>query len=381
MIHRLAWYQLLHERRRLLAALAGIAFAVLLQLMQFGFRDALFASATTFHRQIRADLVMISSQYDYVLQIGSVARRRLYQALAFDEVESVVPVRMGVAPFRNTETHQRKRIFVIAFDPEQLVLDNPSVIENAHLLKVPDVVLFDRRSRPEFGPVIEALQQQGSVVTEVGSRQVTIAGLFDFGVSFAGNGHLLMSDATFRRVFNQEEGTLEVGLVRLDPGVDATAFQARLAASLPDDVQVLTREQFAALERTFWNRNSPIGFIFLLGSLVGLIVGAVIVYQILYTDVTDHLAEYATLKAMGYADRYLYAVVLEEAIILALAGFPIGYGLAEAVYAAAREATRLPVEMTVSRATLVFTLTLGMCCLSALLAMRKLRTADPAEVF
>jgi putative ABC transport system permease protein len=381
MLHKLAWYQLVSEKRRLMAALAGIAFAVLLQLMQFGFRDALFTSSTVFHNALVADLVLTSSQYEYVLATGTITRRRLYQALALPEVESVAAVYMGVAPFKNTVTREDKRIFVIAFDPEQVVLNVPSVIENARQVKVPDVAIFDARSRPDFGPVADEFRQQGSVITEIGGRRTRIGGLFELGVSFAGNGHLIMSDASFRKMFNRPDGVMEFGLVRLKPGTNIHEAQAALTNLLPNDVRVLTRPEFAALEQRFWDTNSPIGFIFLLGTLVGLLVGAVIVYQILYTDVSDHIGEYATLKAMGYTDRALAFVVLEEALILSISGYPIGFLLAQVLYAAARDATHLPIEMTVPRAVLVFVLTIVMCVGSGLMAMRKLRSADPAEVF
>src|SRR5262249_13534857 len=157
--------------------------------------------------------------------------------------------------------------------------------------------------------------------------------------------------------------------------------QAELIRQLPPDVRVLTRQQFIDLERAFWDKSSPIGFIFLMGTFIGLFVGAVIVYQILYTDVTDHLGEYATLKAMGYSDRHFIFVVLEEAVILSAFRFPIGIRLSLAVYALARNATRLPIEMTLARAAMVLALTIGMCVLSGIVATRKLRSADPAEVF
>jgi putative ABC transport system permease protein len=381
MLHKLAWYQLITEKRRLAAALAGIAFAVLLQLMQFGFRDALFTSSTVIHGQLRADLVLTSSQYEYVLATGTISQRRLYEALALPEVESVAPVYLGVAAFKNTVTKEDKRIFVIAFDPEQVVLEVPSVNENIKHVKVPDVAIFDALSRPDFGPVAEQFRQQKTVTTEVGGRRTRIGGLFELGVSFAGNGHLIMSDASFRRMFNRPEGVTEFGLVRLKPGSDILSVQAKLQRQLPPDVRVLTRQQFVDLEQAFWDTNSPIGFIFLLGSVVGLLVGAVIVYQILYTDVSDHLGEYATLKAMGYADRYLYYVVLEEALILSVAGFPIGFGLAQLLYMLARDATHLPIVMTGPRAMVVLVLTILMCGISGFAAMRKLRSADPAEVF
>lgn len=147
------------------------------------------------------------------------------------------------------------------------------------------------------------------------------------------------------------------------------------------DVRVLTRDQFADNERAYWLRNSPVGFIFNLGTFMGLIVGAVIVYQILYSDVADHLSEYATLKAMGFSDMRLLLIVIQQALILTVLGFVPGLTIAQTLYILTFRATMLPIEMTLGRALLVLGLTTAMCCGSAALAVRKLRSADPAEIF
>src|SRR5262249_124742 len=151
MVFKLAWAQLVAEKRRLLAALAGIAFAVLLQLMQFGFRDALFTSSTMLHNHLAADLVVTSSQYEFVLSTGTITQRRLYQALALPQTASVAPVYLGVAPFKNIQTRDDRRIVVIAFDPDQIVFDVPSIVAGARALKLPDVAIFDALSLPDYG--------------------------------------------------------------------------------------------------------------------------------------------------------------------------------------------------------------------------------------
>jgi putative ABC transport system permease protein len=231
MLHKLAWYQLISEKRRLMAALAGIAFAVLLQLMQFGFRDALFTSATIVHSRLRGELVITSTQYEYLLSPGTVTRRRLAQALAVPGVAAAAPVYIGSAPFKNVGNLDDRRILAIAFSPDQMPFDEPSIQAQLDRIRVPDVVLFDERGRDEFGPVSERVRANGSVVTEVGGRRMTIAGLFGLGVSFAANGHLVMSDSTFRSLFGRPDGVFEFAAVRLAPGADVAATQARCRAT------------------------------------------------------------------------------------------------------------------------------------------------------
>lgn len=381
MIRGLAWRQLADEKLRLLAAVAGITFAVLLQLMQFGFRDALYTSSTLVHARLDADVVLTSSQYEYIGSTSTFTRRRLYQALMLEEVESVTPLHLGITPFKDQDTRQNRQIVVLGLDPDDPALDLAAMKADVEPIRFADAALFDARSRPEFRPVIERFESDGIVHTEVAGRRVDVTGLFELGVSFVGNAHMIVSEATFGRLFHRPPGAIELGLVRVRPGSHIDDVRAALAERLTPDVKVMTRRQLVDLERRFWARNSPIGFIFGLGVFVGLLVGAVIVYQILYTDVSDHMAEYATLKAMGYTDRSLYLVVIQEALILSVFGFPVGLMLAQGIYVVAREATRLPIFMTVPRVLMVFALTATMCGLSGLLAMRKLKSADPAEAF
>ncbi|MFN6394244.1 MAG: FtsX-like permease family protein, partial [Aphanizomenon sp.] len=134
-------------------------------------------------------------------------------------------------------------------------------------------------------------------------------------------------------------------------------------------------------EKDYWANGTGIGFIFGLGVIVGFIVGIVIVYQILYSDVSDHLPEYATLKAMGYTDNYLLLVLLQEALLLAVFGYLPAFLLSFGIYQLTFTATLLPIAMKLDRAINVFILTIIMCTFSGAIAMQKLRSADPADIF
>jgi putative ABC transport system permease protein len=377
----LARLQLTQERLRFAAGLAGIAFAAMLMLMQLGFRDALLDSATLVLERLNCDLVLVSPQYQYLLSTKSFSERRLYQALAAEGVESVAPIYVGLATWKNPETQQDNLILALGFDIRTRAFDLEGVRENQKLIALPDVVLADRRARPEFGPIAEEFRKRHSVVTEINGRRVKVSGLFDLGTSFGVNGTLITSDSNFCRIVStREKGMIDIGLITLKPGADAARITAKLAA-LSDDVRGLTREAFLEQEKTYWAKSSPVGFIFNLGTFMGLIVGAVIVYQILYSDVSDHLAEYATLKAIGYSDRFLFRVVLQEALILSVLGFLPGFAIARSLYDLTYRATFLPIHMTVGRGLLVFCLTVVMCCGAGAFAVRKLRAADPAEIF
>jgi putative ABC transport system permease protein len=150
---------------------------------------------------------------------------------------------------------------------------------------------------------------------------------------------------------------------------------------MPPDVTILTKKGFEEFEKNYWRSSTAIGFIFTLGAAMGFVVGCVIVYQILYSDVSDHLPEYATLMAMGYRLSTLLGVVAREGLLLAVLGFVPAWLAGQGLYVLVRSGTRLPVTMQLDRSLLVFAMILTMCMVSALLAMRKLADADPAEIF
>lgn len=376
----LAWLQLRSEKRRLVAALAGISFAVTLILMQLGFSDALFSSAVLVHKRLRGDLFMVSSQYTYLASTGPFTRRRLAQALGFAGVESVVPIHFGLSQWKNPQTLEDLPIFTLALDPNADVFELADE-DSLKKLTVPGVVLFDEASRPDYGPIVNQFRQRGDVSTEVNGRTIHVGGLFRLGVSFAAQGNLLMSNASYVYLSGGDPSLIDLGVIKLKSGVDPEQVRAKMSKLLPDDVQVLTRDGLIHVDTNYWAKTSAIGFIFNLGALMGLIVGAVIVYQILYTDVSDHLHEYATLKAIGYADRFLVITILYEALIMSILGFIPGALVSEGLYLFIEHSIMLPVGMTLQRAAIVFALTIGMCGISGVLAIRKLKSADPAEVF
>jgi putative ABC transport system permease protein len=378
----LGWLQLRHRPLRLLVASAGIAFAVLLILMQLGFRAALFESAVRYHERFRYGVALFSRDSQFIVRPASFPIQRLYQALAVEGVAAVSPVYIFPSVWKNPWNHERRSIFTVGVDPDHDVLDAPGVAEQRAALRREDAVLFDARSRPEHGPVAEHVRAGEVVRTEVNDREVRVVGLFEMGTSFGLDASLLTSDTNFLRLFPaRPRDRIDLGLVQLDGSVSPERVRDRLRALLPQDVLVLTRPEFVARERAYWNSATPMGYVFAFGAVMGFVVGAIIVYQILFADVTDHLHEYATLRAIGYSHRFIAGIVAQEALILALAGFVPGVAATVWLYGLAGAATRLPLYLTWERGVAVLLLTFAMCALSGLLALRKVRTLDPAEVF
>lgn len=376
----LAWYNLRHDRPRLLVAVAGVTFAVLLMFMNLGFLGALVSTTSNFYDEFNGDIFLISPQSLEISSTKAFPRERLYQAAGLEGVQQAMPLYAEYALWKNPETNLSRALFVYAFNPGDPVFLMPEfdTLEKRQALQQPNSAFIDRRSRPEFGPQTVGLE------TEADRRRITIVGQYDLGGGFAADGTLIMSDQNFRRYFAPRPlDQISLGLVLLEPGANPQRVQAALQDQLPADVEVYTKAEIILKESRFWIQTTSIGFIFGLGVLVSFIVGTVIVYQILYTDIRDHLREYATLKAIGYSGGYLFKTVIQEAILLALMGYVPGLILALGLYELADNATAgtLPMRMTIFRVFFVFTLTVLMCALSGLISVRKAVTADPAEVF
>ena len=378
----LASLMLVRQPVRLAVALAGISFAGILMFMQLGFRDGLFDASVTVHRLFDADIVLISPRSTSSVSMAGFPRRRLVQTMALPEVEGITPMHWNLLLWRNPQTRGTRSILALGFEPGDPLFVDPTLAPKAQVLTQKGRVLFDEKSRPEFGPVAEWFRDGRTVESEISGKRVRVAGLIELGSSFGADGNLLTSSETFLELLpNTPPGSIEVGLVRLQQGTDAEAVVQKLNALLPDDVTVLTKQGFIDFEQNYWRTSTSIGFIFTLGAAMGFVVGCVIVYQVLYSDVSDHLPEYATLMAMGYKLRTLLGVVVREGLLLALFGYLPAYAAGQGLYLLVRSATALPVAMDFSRAITVFSMILVMCMASAGLAMRRLVDADPAEIF
>ena len=378
----LSWLLLTRQPVRLLVALAGISFAGILMFMQLGFRDGLFDASVTAHRLFDADVVLISPRSASSVSMEAFPRRRLVQTLADSDVEGVTPVHWGLMLWRNPETRRNRSILALGFNPDDPFFVDPSLAEKTDVLKQKGRILFDQLSRPEFGPIADWYRDGRVVETEIAGNRVRVAGLVSLGTSFGADGNMLTSTETFLDLMPQKPpGAIEVGLVRLKPGADPQQVVSRLSQRLPKDVSVLTKQGFIDFEQNYWKSSTSIGFIFTLGAAMGFVVGCVIVYQVLYTDVSDHLPEYATLMAMGYRLSHLLGVVVREGFYLAAMGYVPAYMAGQGLYWFVRDATKLPVGMDLSRALTVLVMILVMCMLSSFLAMRRLIDADPAEIF
>ncbi len=380
----LAWRNLTENKRRLLASVAGTAFAVTLMFMENGFRHAMLDSMVNVIERLDGQIVILGRTL-YTLAIPyNFPLRRMIQAKGVPDVVDASPVyvvtRFGY--WRQPSDGSLDRICVIGVAPGDDVLNLDEVKQNRVRLGEPDTALADALSRSSrFG------EFAAGQVSELSGHTIRIIGLFKLGINSQSNGNLIMSDRNLLRIFpdlaGREEGDqrVTIGVLRVRPGADIASVCGALRAALPDDVRVLTLEEFIARERDFWDKVAPIGTVFFIGVVMGFIVGCVICYQVLFSDISDRLGEFATLKAMGYSNFRLFRVVVMQGVYLALLGYAAGLIVSVLLFGWVHEATGLPLDLSRNDPLAILALAVVMCVLSAAYAARKLLSVDPAQLF
>ena len=395
---RLAWSNLMHQQVRTFVSLVGVGFAVLLVFMQLGFLGATYTTATLIYDQLDFDVMILSKEYVSLNESSSFLRSRLAQTRATPGVESAWPLTTTVGlwrdpnPPKESDDDGARRAWIIltlAIEPasmDHLFLRPVKTIfrneeefrRDASLLSRLDTVLVDRSSRPEYGnpSLWEAIGHN-----ELNGQRVDIGGDICIGTGFGYNGLLLTSEETLRRVGGWPEYRITHGLLKIRAGYDHEEVAEELRAVLPDDVTALTRAQLATQEQHFWLLSTAAGQFFIAGVLIALIVGIIFVYQMIAADISKHLPEYATIRALGYRSAYLSSVVYSQGLLLAVVGYLPGLLAALACYEFIHAKSGIPLAMSLPLAAGVLLLTTIMCLASALLAVRKVQRANPADLF
>jgi putative ABC transport system permease protein len=380
----LAWHNLAYNKPRTLAVLAGVTFAVVLIFMQLGFFGAVETTATVIYDALDFDLAIRSRDYLHFSDADTVRHDRLHQAAGVPGVARVQPFQVAITQWRHPTSGRGRAILVMGIDPAEPAFTLDELRRQAQLVARPNVVLVDRKSRREFGPRDgwQFGDADVGVRTEVGPQSVTVGGHFGLGTGLAADGAVVTSDATFARLVpGRDPRDASLGLVTITPGANPDDVARRLRDALPGDVDVLTRAEVLRFELRRWISDTSIGVIFQVGVAVAMVVGMAIVYQVLASDIGEHMAEYATLRAMGYTTGYLARVVMHQSLLLAVLGFVPGLLLSDALYRVTSRVANMPIGMNAVRVAAVFGLSLGMCIAAGLIALRRVRSADPADLF
>lgn len=379
-----AWLNLTHKPTRLLLSLGGIVFAAVLMFMFTGFKHALYDSQLRLIEQLNGDVFLIHSLRANMIAPVQFPSELLYQAKTYPGVSSVHPVYLGKAFWQNPDGSNAQTVRLIAFNPDQPIFRFPEISQHRTGLQLPDTVLVDRLARSELG------RRRPGTVTELGDRRVEVLGNFDLGNDFAAfNGNLITSEENFLRYQTQRDAKqtarslelVDIGVIFLDPQVLPEQAAAEIRKILPETVSVHTRQGLMNWELQVWQQESNIGFIFSILTFMGFVIGIVLCYQILYSDITNNMKAYATVRAIGYSSSYLSTVVFQQALILAVLGFIPAIVISYGLYQFAISVTGLIFKMTLGRTSFVFLMMVMMCVFSGLISTLKVQQYDPADIF
>lgn len=378
----IGWLQLLHNKARLAAAVAGIAFANILVFVQLGIMFALNTTVLLPYTLLDADIIISSADASTLTDGSNVPRQRGLEALSVPGVESALSLFIGNVDWTRDDGNTTN-LQVLALDPSQGEFVNPEIRNDIANLLLIDTVLMDRKTRGADKQRLSRISPDNPLVFEARGRTLTAPGKISIGGGFSSDGYVLASDQTFLRLFNNRTaGAPNHILVKAAAGFDVDGIVGQLRELLPDSkVQVRRIMDAANADQRYQTTERPTGLIFGFGVVMGIIVGLVIVYQLLSTDVADHLREYATFKAMGYSQSFFMGIIFEEAMILAVLGFVPGFIIASVLYLGLNTVTGLPIMMDTARPIAIFLGTVASCSISGAIATRRLARADPAELF
>lgn len=374
-----AWRMLSHNIPRFVLSILGIAFACLIMFMELGFFNGLNDSQANLPPFLSCDLVMSHPEKNHLKTGEEFHRLRFQQVKGLPGVETASPLYSSGNYWWNPENGSRYRVLILGVDLEHPLLAFPELEEFKEALRRPYTILYDRLSRAELGTI------RPGTTSRLVSPQVEVVGLFELGPNFSYEGHILTSKETFFQLFpGSEEGVrdrLDLGLIRLEPGLDPEVARKRILESLPNDFILLTPQEIYRREIRVTTRRSPSGIVFGIGLIVGFCIGVIICYQILFNEISDNLPQFATAKAMGYQKAHLFGIVIATALLLSCIGFVPGLAGSLGLYWLVKDWTQINMFMTSYRIGLVFLMTTGMCLLAAFLALKSVIRADPADLF
>lgn len=377
----IGWLQLRHHRMRLAAAVAGVAFANMLVFVQLGIASAMNGVVRTSYSPFRADIMISPSNANTLTDGATLARRVVYQAIAQPGVAAAAPLYVGQVAWKRPNVPATSLI-VYALPPEARRFAGHAIAWQLDAVSAPMRTILDALARDVDPAWAARASPDAPLEFEVDGKAIAVIGSYAMGAGFGWDGSLVVSDQTFMRLVRQRSpGTPSHVLVDLARGVDGAAAIMQLRAALSNEpVKVRSFMQAVEDNVNFQATEVPMGSIIGAGVLLGLLVGVVIVYQVLATDVAAHLRDYATFKAIGYSHPFILSVVFEQALILAVLGFLPGLTSAGAIYALLAHVTDLPFGMSTGRSLSVFVGTLAACALSGAVAAQRLRSIDPAEL-
>ena len=368
-----AFRNLFHDRLRFVATVIGIVFSIVLVTIQMGLYLGFGRMVTTMIDHASADLWVMPKGTKCFEDPSLLNLRERYRALSINGVAQAIPVVIGFADWRMAGGEMTP-VFVIGSDLRSGGLEPWDLVDGqVESLSSPKAVAVDRTYFARLG-----VSGVGSTA-EIREQPVRVAAVTNGIRSFTTTPFVFLDVNRARAYTGVPTGKASYLLVRLAREADPDQVRRQLAAGIAD-VEVLTPAEFRERSRKFWLFGTGAGAALFAGALLGVIVGTVVVAQTLYSSTKEHLNEFATLRALGSSRRYIYNVIVFQALLSAVIGFSIaalaGYGIVRLT-----EGTALPILITPFLLVGLFLLTVAMCVGSSIAAIVQVTRIDPAMVF
>jgi putative ABC transport system permease protein len=378
---------------RFIVAQAGIMFAVGLVTIQTGLLNGFTRSSSLLINSASADLWLASKDIrhlDFTLPIPYKSLKQAQQVEGVERAEALI-TQSSVLRYGEQGTGAIAPIRIIGFDPNgSLFRPSPKIQGDWISLNRPYTLFIDQVA-------LKSLDVKGvGETTEIGAYRGHITGLTRGIQSIVSSPYVFTSLPTAKAFLTsamiapqekqpvppalEDQDRVTYILIRAKSGVDLAQLKHRIEMAVPN-TKALTQRELTTITQTYWRDSTGVGFILGLGAVVGVIVGTVVVGQILYSSVTDHLREYGTLKAMGSSDWFIYRIILEQALWMAVLGYLPGMGTVLLVGRWTQAAQAIQILVGPMTAGGVFILTLVMCSGAAIFAIQKVTRLDPAMVF
>jgi putative ABC transport system permease protein len=365
---------LAEHKVRLVVALVGTAVPILLLVLQIAFLQGARFEVTRLYQDFRFDLALVPRSYEFLMSNGTLDRVRLSEAAALGPVAATYGLNVTPSYWLDKATQRRSSALLIGVDPAREFVADPDIRAGLEDLTSNGTVLVDDYANADFGNIAVGTD------ANLADRPVTVKGHYHLGLFLYADGSVIVRNSDFAQFARRDPGVISVGLVRLKPGSDPQAAKAELVKALPDDVRVLTHDELIAAEQGFFISTKPIGIMLWISMAIAFLVGAVILFQVLSTEMIARKKEFATFKAMGFSTGFVFGVGLLEAAVLSLGAFLPGLLSGAAILWVVQAMTHLPAGLTVSLVLEVLASVLGMSALAVIAVMRRIWRADPAEL-
>ncbi|MFH1983271.1 MAG: FtsX-like permease family protein [Pseudomonadota bacterium] len=371
----LSWHNTVHNKKRSLAAVAGISFSILLMFMQVGFLDTVKRASTLVYEDLDFDLLMVFYDYEYMNEAGRFDKVQLIQANVVDGVDKVAPLNISIGEWEDPDTEVESSVMIIGIDLDPAFIRNAAIRDGLPSLERTYAVMIDTLSNPAYGRLSVPREAR------INRLDVRAEAPFSLGMGFYADGAVIVNNQTFYALTRQDPREISFGMIKVSPGADPAVVATAVRSTLSHEIVVFERSQLITLEQDNFVSVMPIGIMVQAGVFVSFCVGAVILFQVLSTEIANHLNEFATLKAAGFTTGYIYGVGFQQAALFAVLSYLPAMAITAGLFYIIHRVTRLPILLTLPLAALILAMSMMMCLISGFLALRKVKKADPADLF